>query len=48
LDNKSIEVKFNFAKSNDLGGIAIWTLGYDKDYSDLWDLIKSKFTFSAL
>jgi spore germination protein YaaH len=47
-DNKSIEVKFNFAKSNDLGGIAIWTLGYDKDYSDLWDLIKSKFTFSAL
>ncbi len=43
-DNKSIEIKFNFAKTNNLGGIAIWTLGYDRDYPDLWDLIKNNFT----
>lgn len=43
-DNKSIEIKFNFAKTNNLGGIAIWTLGYDKDYPDLWNLIKNYFT----
>ena len=43
-DNKSLEIKFDFAKDNDLGGIAIWTLGYDKDYPDLWNMIKDKFT----
>lgn len=43
-DNKSIEIKFDFAKTKDLGGIAIWTLGYDKDYPDLWNLIKNYFT----
>lgn len=45
-DNKSIETKFDFAKSNDLGGIAIWTLGYDKDYPDLWEMIAKKFSLS--
>ena len=43
-DNRSIEIKFDFAKTNNLGGIAIWTLGYDKDYPDLWNLIKNYFT----
>jgi spore germination protein YaaH len=43
-DNKSIEIKFDFAKSNDLGGIAIWTLGYDKDYLDLWEMLSKKFS----
>ena len=43
-DNRSIEDKFDFAKVKNLGGIAIWTLGYDKAYPDLWSLIKSKFT----
>ncbi len=43
-DNKSVEIKFDFAKTNNLGGIAIWTLGYDKDYPDLWNLIKNYFT----
>ena len=43
-DNKSIEIKFDFAKTHNLGGIAIWTLGYDKDYPDLWNLIKNYFT----
>ena len=43
-DNRSIEIKFDFAKTNNLGGIAIWTLGYDRDYPDLWNLIKNYFT----
>lgn len=43
-DNKSIGIKFDFANDKDLGGIAIWTLGYDKDYPDLWDLLRSKFS----
>ena len=44
-DNQSIEAKFNFAKENDFAGISIWSLGYDKDYPDLWNLILSKFTY---
>lgn len=43
-DNKSVETKFNFAKAQDLAGVAIWTLGYDKEYPDLWEMIKVKFT----
>lgn len=42
-DNQSLEIKFDFAKENDLGGIAIWTLGYDKEYPDLWNMIREKF-----
>jgi spore germination protein YaaH len=45
-DNKSIEYKFDFSNLNNLAGIAIWTLGYDKDYPDIWNLIKLKFTKS--
>lgn len=45
-DNKSINVRFKFAKEKALGGIAIWTLGYDKDYPDLWDMISTLFTKS--
>lgn len=43
-DNKSIGIKFDFAKTNNLGGIAIWTLGYDRGFPDLWNLIKKYFT----
>lgn len=42
-NNKSIAVKFDFAKEKNLAGIAIWTLGFDRTYPDLWDLIKNKF-----
>lgn len=42
-DNRSIGIKFDFAKEKDLAGVAIWTLGFDRDYPDLWDLIKEKF-----
>jgi spore germination protein YaaH len=43
-DNKSITVKFDFARDKNLAGIAIWTLGFDNNYPDLWNLIKNKFT----
>ncbi len=41
---KSIGIKYDFANKKDLGGIAIWVLGYDKDYPDLWNLMKEKFS----
>lgn len=43
-DNKSIEARFNYANKEDFAGIAIWVLGYDKGYNDLWNLIKEKFS----
>ncbi len=27
----------------DVGGVAIWTLGYDKDYPDLWQIMMHTF-----
>lgn len=43
-NTKSIESKFNYVNNKKFAGIAIWTLGYDRDYKDLWDIISSKFT----
>nr|MDQ3017711.1 glycosyl hydrolase family 18 protein [Bacteroidota bacterium] len=42
-NEKSIGIKYDFANTRDFRGIAIWTLGYDKDYPDLWELMKKKF-----
>lgn len=43
-DTKSIGIKYDFANEHDFAGVAIWTLGYDKDYPDLWNLLKQKFS----
>ncbi|HEX6513461.1 MAG TPA: glycosyl hydrolase family 18 protein [Chloroflexota bacterium] len=43
-DQRSIAVKYDFARSQALGGVAIWTLGYDGAYPELWDLLRAKFT----
>jgi spore germination protein YaaH len=42
-DNKSIGVRYDFANKQNFAGIAIWVLGYDKDYPDLWNIMKNKF-----
>ncbi len=43
-DDKSIGIKYDYAKNLDLAGVAIWTLGYDKQYPNLWQMIEDKFT----
>ncbi|MFI5267710.1 MAG: glycosyl hydrolase family 18 protein [Chloroflexota bacterium] len=43
-DQRSVSAKYDFAKTQGLGGVAIWTLGYDGAYPELWGLIKDKFT----
>lgn len=43
-NNKSIGIKYDFVNKSNLGGMAIWVLGYDKDYPDLWNLLANKFT----
>lgn len=43
VDNRFIQTRFTYAKKQHFGGIAIWTLGLDKNYPDLWDMIKTTF-----
>lgn len=42
-DNRSIQTRYTYAKQKDFGGVAIWTLGFDKNYSDLWDMLRNIF-----
>ncbi|MCF8260699.1 MAG: T9SS type A sorting domain-containing protein [Melioribacteraceae bacterium] len=42
-DEESLELKYNYSRSKNFGGIAIWALGYDKGKSELWDLLAQKF-----
>ncbi|MBI3519320.1 MAG: hypothetical protein HY062_08175 [Bacteroidetes bacterium] len=36
--------KFDMVNQRGIAGIGIWALGYDDGYSDLWQLIKDKFS----
>jgi len=42
-DARSLGVKYDFAKNNNLGGVGIWALGFDSGKSELWAVLKKKF-----
>jgi spore germination protein YaaH len=43
-DNEtSLEQKYDFVLQNGLGGVAIWQLGADDGYGELWDALAYKF-----
>lgn len=46
-DNYTYSRKFDLVNQRGIGGIGIWALGYDDGYSDLWNLIKDKFSSCA-
>lgn len=46
-DNYTFSRKFDLVNQRGIGGIGIWALGYDDGYSDLWNLIKDKFSTCA-
>jgi spore germination protein YaaH len=39
----SLAYKYQLVRDLNLGGIAIWALGYDGEYPDLWNLLEEKF-----
>lgn len=41
-NSRSLSYKLDFVNQLDLGGIAIWALGYEGDYRELWDIINKK------
>ena len=40
-DDRSIAEKIKFAKEKNLGGIAIWALGYEGNYRQPWEVIET-------
>ena len=43
-DVQSLGEKFDLVFHKNIGGIGIWALGYDNGYTDLWNLIETKFS----
>jgi PKD repeat protein len=43
-DEESLGYKYDFVNMMGIAGIGIWALGYDDGYTELWDLIREKFT----
>lgn len=41
-NSRSLSYKFDLVNQLDLGGIAIWALGYEKGSRELWDVIQHK------
>ena len=41
-NSRSLSYKLDFVNQLDLKGIAIWALGYEGDYQELWDIINRK------
>lgn len=42
-DTRSLGLKYDFINETNLGGVAIWALGYDTPNTELWGLLKEKF-----
>ncbi|HRN96789.1 MAG TPA: glycoside hydrolase family 18 protein [Candidatus Levybacteria bacterium] len=42
-DVKSLDLKFEFAKQKNLGGVGMWALGFDDGKKDFWALLNRKF-----
>ncbi|MBR9976216.1 MAG: hypothetical protein KFF77_11590 [Bacteroidetes bacterium] len=46
-DEESLEHKYNLVLDLGIAGTGMWALGYDRGYTDLWNLIERKFTRPA-
>lgn len=42
-DERSLGIKYDFAKSRNLAGVGIWALGFDEGRTELWTLLHNKF-----
>lgn len=42
-DANTLDVKYDYILNNGLGGVAIWQLGADDGYGELWDVLADKF-----
>lgn len=42
-DEKSLGIKYDFAKDKKLAGVGIWALGFDEGTNEMWTLLQRKF-----
>jgi spore germination protein len=42
-DEKSLALKYQFAKDKNLAGVGMWALGFDDGRDELWSLLKKEF-----
>lgn len=42
-DKRSLGIKYDYAKSQNLAGVGIWALGFDDGHTELWSLLHNKF-----
>lgn len=42
-DARSLGAKYDYVNNTNLGGIAIWAMGYDRNADELYDVIREKF-----
>ncbi len=42
-DVRSLDIKFEYAKQKNLGGVGMWALGFDDGKDDFWALLDRKF-----
>jgi spore germination protein YaaH len=43
MDNKAIQTRLTYTNEQNFAGVAIWTLGLDKNYPDLWNMMQKTF-----
>lgn len=43
-EGREMEERYDLVNQRDLLGVAIWTLGYDDGYTELWEAIENKLT----
>jgi spore germination protein YaaH len=39
-DDESLRLKYQYAKSENLGGVGFWALGYERNYSNIWKVFR--------
>jgi len=44
VDNRMLQARFDYADQQKLGGVALWTLGLDKNYPDIWERLTTTFS----
>lgn len=42
-DERSLRLKYQFAKDQNLGGVGMWALGFDSGKTEMWSLLNSEF-----
>ncbi|WP_164888527.1 glycosyl hydrolase family 18 protein [Methanosarcina sp. MSH10X1] len=40
-DDESLRLKYQYAKSKNLGGVGFWALGYERNYPTIWNVFHS-------